>query len=117
MKKQAQNEHVSTVQGHAHHIAVHTESYDLGDGQAEAIQSWSLGCQCRVDGPVPSVKGARDPHGRPVIRQESWQQAGGLLTETDEGWWLEPILVHDGVALFERKVFRSKVDLDGTPVE
>lgn len=102
MKKQANSERQSTIQGHTHHVSMHCETYEI-DGQAQQVQSWTLGCLCRIDGAVPSTKGGTDEFGRPYKRQESWQHAVGVLTETDKGWWIEPIMIHDGVALYRGK--------------
>lgn len=107
MEKQARAERVSTVQGHAHHVAVSCETYDGGDGQALEVESWSLGCLCRRDGVVPSTKGGHQTRGRHVERIESWQHAVGVLTETDDGWWLEPVRIREGRALWRGKVYSA----------
>ena len=104
MTKQSKAERQSTVQGHTHHVSVHTETYEV-DGDPVEVGAWSLGCLCRVDGAVPSTRGGTDVRGRPVRRQESWQQAIGVLTETSEGWALEPVRIRDGHALFRGKNF------------
>jgi hypothetical protein len=106
MKKQANSERQSTIQGHTHHVSMHCETYEI-DGQAQQVQSWTLGCLCRIDGAVPSTRGGMDEFGRPYKRQESWQHAVGVLTETEDGWWIEPIMVHDGVALFRGKKYSA----------
>jgi hypothetical protein len=103
MAKVARCERQSYVQGHAHHLALHTESYEY-DGQSQQVQAWSLGCICRTDGGVPSTKSGSDEFGRPVLRHESWQHAVGVVTETEDGWWLEPIMIHDGKAMFRGKL-------------
>lgn len=106
--KQAKAERISTVQGHAHHVAVHTVTYDGGSGQPVDVEAWSLGCLCRRDGAVPSTKGGTDVRGRPVERVESWQHAVGVLTETDDGWWLEPVVIRDGLAMWRGKTFGTR---------
>lgn len=106
MKKQANSERQSTVQGHTHHVSVHCETYEI-DGMPQQVQAWSLGCLCRIDGAVPSSKGGTDEFGRPYMRQESWQHAIGILTETENGWWLEPIFIHDGVAFYNGKEYKG----------
>jgi hypothetical protein len=105
MKKQASSERQSTIQGHSHHVSVHMETYEI-DGQAQQVQSWSLGCLCRIDGAVPSTKGGVDEFGRPYKRQESWQQAVAVLSENEHGWWLEPVMIHDGTAFYRGKVYQ-----------
>jgi hypothetical protein len=107
MKKQASSERQSTIQGHTHHVSMHCETYEV-DGQAQQVQSWTLGCLCRIDGAVPSTKGGTDEFGRPYKRQESWQHAVGVLTETSNGWWIEPIMVHDGIAFYKGKEFVAR---------
>ncbi len=97
MGKQARMERQSSVQGHAHHVSSHCETYEL-DGEAVEVEAWSLGCLCRDDGAVPSTKGGMTPHGRPVMRHESWQQAIAVVTETDDGWDVEPVRIRDGRA-------------------
>ena len=81
------------------------ETYEI-DGQPQQVQSWSLGCLCRIDGAVPSTKGGVDEFGMPYKRQESWQQAVAVLTENEHGWWLEPIMIHDGTAFYRGKVYQ-----------
>lgn len=107
MRKQAQAERVSTVQGHAHHVSVHSETYDGGDGSALEVEAWSLGCLCRLDGAVPSTKGGTSVRGRHIERIESWQHAIGVLTETGDGWWLEPVRIRDGRAIWHGKEFSA----------
>ena len=104
MTKQAKAERQSTVQGHAHHVSMHSETYDV-DSEPVEVESWSLGCLCRVDGVVPSTRGGTGVKGRPVVRQESWQQAIGVLTETEDGWALEPVRIRSGRAVFRGRVF------------
>lgn len=106
MKKQASSERQSTIQGHTHHVSVHMETYEV-DGKPQQVQSWSLGAMCRIDGAVPSTKGGSDEFGRPYKRYESWQQAVGVVTETADGWWVEPIMVHDGTAFYRGKTYKA----------
>jgi hypothetical protein len=80
------------------------ETYDY-DGTAQQVQSWSLGCLCRIDGAVPSTRGGVDEFGRPVRRVESWQHAIAVVTETEHGWWVEPIMIHEGRAFYKDREF------------
>lgn len=102
MQRQARSERQSTVQGHAHHVSCHSETYEV-DGEPAEVEAWSLGCLCRLDGAVPSTKGGHDVHGRPVRRQESWQHAVGVVTETGTGWHLEVVRIRDGRAMYHGK--------------
>ena len=115
MAKQAKAERQSYVQGHAHHFSVHSETYD-NDRKPLQVQSWSLGCLCRTDGAVPSTNGGYDDHGRPALNIESWQQMVAVVTETEAGWWLEPVMIHDGAAFYRGESFHSRVDLHGEPL-
>lgn len=105
--KQAKAERVSTVQGHAHHVALHSTTYFGDGGDRLDVEAWSLGCLCKTDGTVPSTKGGIDVRGRPVGRQESWQHAMGVLTETDNGWWMEPVRIRDGRAVWHGKEYTT----------
>ena len=109
MKKQAQSERHSTVQGHSHHVSVHSETYEY-DGQAQEVVAFSIGSMCRKDGVVPSTKGGYDDKGKHVTRQESWQHAVAVLTETPNSWSMEIITVHDGIALYRDKEFVAEVE-------
>ncbi len=104
--KVARAERQSFVQGHAHHVACHSATYEI-DGSPEEVQAWSMGCLCRVDGGVPSTKGGSDEWGRPVKRYESWQHAAAVVTETENGWWIEPVRIHNGVAMWRGKEFTA----------
>jgi hypothetical protein len=103
MKKQAKAERQSTVQGHDHHFSTHCEVYEV-DGEAVEVEAWSMGCLCRTDGAVPSTKGGHDARGRPIRRHESWQQGVGVLTETADGWDLQPVRIRDGRAYWNGEV-------------
>jgi hypothetical protein len=105
--KQARLERQSYVQGHAHHVALHTATYEI-DGRPEEVQAWSIGCLCRIDGAVPSTHSGIDDHGRPVRRWESWQQAVAVVTETPEGWWLEPVRIIAGRAFWRGKLYVAR---------
>ena len=103
--KQAKKERFSTIQGHAHHVALHTETYD--DEDPLEVEAWSLGCLCRLDGAVPSTKGGTDVKGHHVPRTESWQHAIGVLTETEDMWSLDPVRIRDGRAVWEGKEYTA----------
>ncbi len=105
--KVAKAQRQSYVQGHAHRVAMHSETYEL-DGRAIDVEAWSLGSLCRRDGFVPSTKGAPDDHGAPVKRFESWQQAVGVLTVApDGGWTMEAVRIRDGRAFYGGKAYSA----------
>lgn len=106
MKAVARSERQSVIQGHSHHVAAHYETFEVA-GEDVTVAAFSLGCQCRRDGAVPSVRGAADSRGRPVKTQENWQQAVGLVTETEDGFWtMEIALIHDGRCVLRGKEYR-----------
>lgn len=104
MEKQAKSERISTVQGHAHHFSMHSETYDDGDGFGVAVEAWSLGCLCRTDGAVPSTKGGTGIRGHHIPRIESWQHGIGVLTEDEDGWDLQPVRIRNGRARWRDRV-------------
>lgn len=105
--KVAKAQRQSYVQGHAHRVAMHCETYEL-DGSPIDVEAWSLGSLCRRDGYVPSVKGAPDDRGLPVKRFESWQQAVGVLTVAPDGTWsMEVVKIRDGRAFYGGKVYTA----------
>lgn len=106
MAKQSKNERQSTAQGHSHHVAVECQTYEIDDQPVE-VESWSLGCLCRTDGAVPSTKGGEDDRGRPWVRHEAWQQAVAVLTETEDGWDIEPVRIRDGRANYRGNGVRA----------
>jgi hypothetical protein len=107
MKAVARSERQSVVQGHSHHVAVHWETFEVDD-EPITVGAFSLGCSSRVDGVVPSVRGSADSRGRPMRTQENWQQAFGVLTEAEDGFWsMEVPLVHDGRCVFRGVEFTA----------
>lgn len=104
MVKQAKEARHSTVQGHCHHDSFHAETHDY-DGSPRQVQAHSLGCLCRVDGAVPGTNSGSDPQGRPILGVDSWQHAIGVVTETEYGWQVEHVQIHDGVAQYRDKVY------------
>lgn len=106
MRKQAKAERQSSVQGHDHHFSTHAETYEV-DGNPVEVEAWSLGCLCRTDGAVPSTNGGHDGRGRPKVNHESWQQGIGVLTETEDGWDLQPVRIRDGRAYWRGEVITA----------
>lgn len=105
--KVAKTQRQSYVQGHAHRVAMHSETYEL-DGEAIDVEAWSLGSLCRRDGYVPSTKGSPDDRGVPVKRFESWQQAVGVLTVAPNGTWtVEVVRIRDGRAFYGGQVYTA----------
>lgn len=104
VRKDARERRQSVARGHAHHIAHHTETFEV-DGEPLDVEAFSLGCLCRLDGAVPSTKGGYDDKGAPFRQHENWQHALGVLTEHDGGGWdLEVVRIRDGRAYLRGRV-------------
>jgi hypothetical protein len=69
----------------------------------------SIGCLCRTDGAVPSMKGSTDPYGRPIQRSENWQQGFAVVTyEEGDGYFdMEQIAIHNGRAFFRGNQYKA----------
>ena len=103
----AKNERQSYVQGHIHRIQDHYETYEL-DGEPVVVNAWSPGCLCRVDGAVPSTKGAADVRGRPKHRIEGWQQGCAVVTVQPDGTWAKEIIhIAGGRAIWRGKEYTA----------
>lgn len=101
----AKNERQSYVQGHIHRIQDHWETYEL-EGEPITVNAWSPGCLCRVDGAVPSVRGSADVRGRPLQRQEAWQQGCAVVTVQADGTWAKEIIhISQGKAIWRGKEY------------
>ncbi|HZV27085.1 MAG TPA: hypothetical protein VFG00_12435, partial [Acidothermaceae bacterium] len=107
MEKQAKSERVSTIQGHAHHFSHHSETYDLGGGVAAEVESWSIGSLCRRDGAVPSTKGGTGVRGNFIERVESWQHGIAVVTESPDGWDVEPVRIREGRAYWREREYAA----------
>jgi len=105
VRKVAEAERQSFVQGHIHRISSHERTYEM-NGAPWIVRSFSPGCLCRIDGAVPSTKGGTDANGRPVLRFEDWQQGVSIVTESESGWWSqETVPIHRGRAEFRGRTF------------
>lgn len=91
--------HLNTWAGHTHRAEITYHSV-IGP-RGEPIESYSAnpGCLCRVDGAVPSVKGAIGADGSPARVVENWQQGFGLAYYNDTESWPFVYRIRDGVAL------------------
>jgi hypothetical protein len=66
----------------------------------------SPGCLCRIDGAVPSVKGAVGIDGRPVTYYENWQQGMAVITYKPEGsFHVDLVHIDDGKTLYRGQEF------------
>lgn len=79
----ADDERVSTIFGHVHRIETHYKTTQVRSG-GRTNAAYAIGCLCRIDGSVPSVKNGYDLSGRPVENFEDWQQAIAVV-DYEEG--------------------------------
>jgi predicted phosphodiesterase len=104
----ARSERTSTIFGHIHRVEVHHTTQQDRHGAVRLFAA-TPGCLCRVDGAVPSVKGAVDLNGRPIKNYEDWQQGMMILhyREDDPRYSLDTIHIQDGWALYRGQEFTA----------
>ncbi|WP_375425503.1 hypothetical protein [uncultured Friedmanniella sp.] len=109
----------STHYGHIHR-AGYTEKLVLVDGVWRLIVSGSPGALCRVDGAVPSARGAVLPTGAPARRQEAWSQGVAILwvdpNDRNATPGVEHIRIMNGQAIWRGRLYVAQVDMDGNPL-
>lgn len=95
------DEKVSVIFGHVHRRERQDKTRRTRYGPRTAL-AISPGCLCRIDGAVPSTKGAVDPRGNAVSTAENWQQGFAVVTYQDgEGAFdVEQVSIHEGAAIF-----------------
>ena len=91
---------VSVLFGHVHRIELMHRTRQAYEGARRSLAA-SMGCLCRIDGAVPSVKGSTDVFGRSVPTVENWQHAVGCVTyEPGDGFFhLDLVPIQDGRAV------------------
>lgn len=104
----ARSDRTSTIFGHVHRIEVHHNTQQDRSGAVRLFAA-TPGCLCRVDGAVPSVKGAVDLSGRPIKNYEDWQQGMLVLRyrEDDPRYALDTIHIQDGWAMYGGQEFSA----------
>lgn len=89
------SEKTSVIFGHVHRREYAARTRDDHDGPREVMAA-SPGCLARTDGAVPSTKGATDLDGRPLHREEDWQQGLAVVEfDPDDGHFAyENVAIH-----------------------
>lgn len=102
------DENVSVITGHNHRVESIYRTTSTRKG-ARVNVGMTLGCLCRTDGAVPSAKTGLDAFGNPVLGQMDWQQAVGVVeyVEGDGPFNITPVLIHNGTALFNGKLYEA----------
>jgi predicted phosphodiesterase len=97
--------HISTVFGHIHRQEIQSKTTFDRQGKIK-VMAISPGCLCRVDGSVPSVKGAVGIDGRPIQYFENWQQGLSVITYKPSGaFHAELVHIDDGETMFRGQKF------------
>lgn len=99
--------HISTVFGHIHRQEIQSKTTFDRQGKIK-VMAISPGCLCRVDGAVPSVKGAIGIDGKPITYYENWQQGIAVVTYKPEGsFHVELVHIDDGKTMFRGQEFQA----------
>lgn len=100
-KEAAQNPTTHVVRGHGHsyeHIAQTTRS-------GEQLHYIQLGTTCETKGSVPSYHSSMDDFGKPVHKQENWQQQIMMITDVDGIYQFDVIDIINGIAHYNGVVY------------
>lgn len=102
-----QTPHVSTLFGHTHRQEIIRRTTFNRHGKI--VSSFiNPGCMCRVDGAVPSVKGAVGVNGEAAIAWEDWQQGLVVIRYKDTGeFFTQLVEINDGVAIYDGQEIRG----------
>jgi hypothetical protein len=99
-------EKTSVIYGHVHRREYAARTRDDHDGPREVMAA-TPGCLCRIDGAIPSTKGATDLDGRPIYRAEDWQQGVAVVDyDMETGVFdYEQVAIRDGHGRWRGKDF------------
>jgi predicted phosphodiesterase len=95
------DERVSVIFGHVHRIELLHKTRRTKEGRRQSFAA-TPGCLCRVDGAVPSMKGAINSRGQAVHNVENWQHGLAVVTYKpgDSPFHLELVPIFDGHVMF-----------------
>lgn len=96
--------HVNTWAGHTHRLEVVYRTVLGARGKAVESYAANPGVLCRVDGSVPSVKGAVGASGIAAKVVEDWQQGFGILYYNEVESWPQVYRIRDGKAILGDRV-------------
>lgn len=96
---------VHVVQGHAHTAQTHWKTNRYGDYLSYHV----CGAMCRITGEVPGYHSAVDDFGKPVHRQQDWQQSVMLIRNYGNGYIeFEHVMIRDGIIYYQGKEYNAK---------
>lgn len=104
------DERVTTIYGHVHRIEQRFKTRNVRGG-GKISQAVTPGCLCRIDGSVPSVKGAVDDFARPVRHWEDWQNGIAVIKykEGDGEFDIDVRPIINGRTFFGGELIESRV--------
>lgn len=104
------DERVTTIYGHVHRIETRFKTRNVRGG-GKVSGAVTPGCLCRIDGAVPSVKGAIDDHARPVRHWEDWQNGIAIVRykEGDGEFDIDVRPIINGRTFFGGELIESRV--------
>lgn len=104
----SRSDRTSTIFGHIHRIEIHHTTMQDRYGPVRQFAA-TPGCLCRVDGAVPSVKGAMDLSGRPLTNYEDWQQGVMILRYREDSpkFVLDTVHIQEGWAMYAGQEFSA----------
>ena len=103
-KEALQNPTVNVVRGHGHSF----EQIQQTDRNGNILTYMQLGTTCETTGAVPSYHSAMDDFGRPVHRQENWQQQLLMISDFEDGTYnFNTIDIVNGIARFKGKEYKA----------
>jgi hypothetical protein len=106
-EKMLADEDASLGHGHTHRIYELSRTKRTSYGR-KTTTVWSPGCLCRVDGAVPSTKGATAQDGKVVSSVEDWQQGLAIVDYDQDGNWShQTVKIDDGRAYYDGRWFEA----------
>jgi predicted phosphodiesterase len=104
----SRGDRTSTIFGHIHRIEIHHTTQQDRYGPVRNFAA-TPGCLCRVDGAVPSMKGAQTLSGVPIKSYEDWQQGLLVLRYRDDSprFVLDAVHIQGGWAMYGGQEFVS----------
>lgn len=105
-RKTLNDEKVSTITGHSHHVEVTYRTVNTKTGPVRRVAA-TLGCLCRTDGPVPGYHASIDYDGNAVTSHQDWQQSVGIVHYEEGGTFhrVTPVLIDEGQAVWGGKTY------------
>ena len=103
-KNSKQQQEVNYVQGHVHRSEMHTRTNRMG----EYLVSLVVPALCKTDGIVPGYHSAVDDTGKPVKRQQNWQNGVSIIHDYGDGNYnFQNVLINEGKAFYNGKEYEA----------